>query len=369
MKAVCTIIGIVAFVIVGAVAITMVEQAVDDVDPEWSYDDYRVVENAVSVSGVLEMVETHLGSTIHAKDVGEGTIQYADGSTESVSVHRAKLDVYLITGQSNAAYRAVDPSAAKPLPHLGTAYAWMLEDGLYGQFNTDEAPEMRPMVNLDGTAATGDKAPSFAATVNSITGHKTYWICGAWTNMSIINYNPTNNASKWVYMKDVVNEAMDAVDRSKFDVKTCSWMWIQGEKDSDMSVEEYYDRFVTLNDAILSGELGYKFNHCFISLIQSKWGNPVQAQLQLAHDVPTISIGSDAALDFTVANGLMDADDIHYSQLGDNIIGEDLGSACGHLRSSGMPNTDMLGVLPVVVGIVVGIIAIMAAARLVMGRD
>lgn len=373
MKIVAGIVGIVAFIIVGAWAIPFMEDVVqEDVDvPEWSYDDYKLIDGAVSASGSLEIVSTHMGETVHAVSVGPGTITYTDGRVESVNVGRAVLDVYLMTGQSNACYSSADPSLADPIPKLGTSYAWMRESGDYAKFASTDDPAMRPMVGIDGQALTGDKAPAFAATVTELTGHKVYWICGGWGDMSIASFDP-DGGIVWNYMLQVVSEAMDAIDRQHFDVHTCYYMWIQGEKDRSMPVEEYIERFKEMHDAILSGKLGYTFSHCFISQIMEKWGNAVDALYEIADTVPHVSMGSTAALGFTQANGLLSSDNIHYSQLGDNIIGSDLGTACGELRLQ-EPSTKgtnaLMGILPTIFGITVGVLAVMAAVKLVMGRD
>lgn len=361
------VIGILALVVVGAVAIGITQDVISDEAPEWSYDDYKLIDGVVAASGSLEMIETHLGPTVHAIGVGPGTITYSDGSVMKVDVERAKLDVYLMTGQSNACYYDADPALADPVPDLGEAYAWMLPNGKYGQFILGEIPHMLPMVNIDGSAVTGDKATPFAATVGELTGHKTYWICGGWGGQSITQFDPAGGPI-WLYMKDVVNDAMDAIDRSLFEVKTCYYMWIQGEADRTMAVEEYKDRFIEMHDAIIGGDLGYSFSHCFISLVRG--GNSVQASEELAQELPTVSIGSSAALDFTQENGLVGEDDIHYSQLGDNIIGVDLGTVCGELRGDSPAGTKgLMGIIPIILGVVIGCMAIGLALRALMGRD
>lgn len=375
MNPICSVFGIVIIIIVGGLAISMITPDTTDPTGQWSYDDYRPADGATGASGALELVTAADGSVlIHARDVGRGIIEFPD-RVLNVTVAPAKLDVYLITGQSNSTHSSYDDlSLAEPLPRPGTAYAWMTEDGQFGTFTAGLEPAMRPMVSVDGVAMTGNKAPAFAATANEITGNKTYWICGGLPGVSVGYFDP-NGSAGWNYMKGVVSNAMNAIDSKLFEVHTICYMWVQGETDADMSVERYKEIFLRIHDAMLGGRLGWDFGHCFISLITSQHGgNARQAQLDLAQEYPeTITIATEVADTFTIDNGLMGADGLHYTQMGNNIIGADLGRACGEyaakIADTATVNTSMLKLIPSILAVMIPILALRLIIPLVIGRD
>lgn len=358
------VIPAIVLVVVLVAAFQMLPDAGHDPD-EWEYDDYRQDAEAVAASGSLEIVEAGDIRYVHAKAVGRGSIEYPD-RTVDVTVNRAYLDVYLMLGQSNAGYFRVDPSKAAPLPAPGEAYAFMASDGGYGRggsySETDFA--MRPIVSPEGVAQTGDKAPSFCAAVTQATGHKAYWVCGAWGGQSVTIFTPAS--SGWVYFQGVIDRAMSQVDEELYIVNTVCYMWIQGEHDKDMPVQDYKGYFLRMHEAILSGDLGYEFGHCFISLPNiNDGGNSVEAQMQLAEEHPgTITIASDAASSFTQANGLMSSDDVHYTQRGDNIIGSELGECVGsHYPASVDAWAKAVRLVPLLLA--VGALAVIAFAIIV----
>lgn len=369
MKVIGLVVGVLLLAIVGATSLQILNETTPATS-EWEYDDYKVIPEAVHAGGSLEIVETHLGEAVHARDVGPGTITYADGTTEGVTVDRAILDVFLITGQSNSAYYQADPAQADPLPRIGEAYAWATATGSYGH-NYAGPYSVRPVVDpATGAANIGDKCPSFCAEVSAITGNKVFWICGGWGGVSINTFNPDGGAA-WLYMADTVNSAMAAIDDRLFEVNPCSFIWIQGETDRYMAVESYENKFIDVVDAITHGALGWTFDHCFISLItEFHGGNARQAQIDAAAANPgRITIATDAANSFSEANGLMSSDGIHYSQLGDNIIGSDLGVACGQFEGGNPVNRALLDMMPFLIGIAVGVLALGLVVRALLGRE
>lgn len=369
MKAVAVIVGILALIIVGSVAIAITDD-VANVD-QWSYGEYRTVTDAVSASGSVELV----GDTIHATSVGQGVITLSDGKTIDVDVKKAVLDVLFITGQSNATYitsTAVNDEAA-PVPPPGTAYVWATDSGQYSHFYTEGSqPSFMPMTSPDGESLTGGLAPSFAATYYQDTGRFSYWICGAWGGKSIDHFDP-RDGDVWIYMKDVLSEAVSAVDKSKFELRFGPYVFIQGEFNASTNIDAYKREFMRMHNAILDGDLGEDFNRCVISLPRAEDAtNAVIAQKELAEAHPsTITIATDAADGFTVDNGLMASDDLHYTQAGMNIIGAALGLACAELSGGADTGSarSLMPVIPVIMGIVVGIMAISLALRAIMGRD
>lgn len=313
----------VVMLVIGIQLITSFDDRDPDTYPEWQYDDYKIINGVSSVSGSLEIVTVGSTTYVHAKDLGDGEIIRTDGSVESIKVDKAYLDVFLMTGQSNAAYFQADKTKADPVPAPGTAY-------YYGTSSTfrptyPDGGTFLSMTASDGSAAIGDKATPFAAKYYELTGHKVYWICGATGGRAIATFQPTAGTS-WAWMQSAIYYAMGAIDTDRFIPVIKSYMWIQGEWDKSNPVDYYVEEFLNMNSAILKGKLGIKPDHCFIAKVATKdGGNASIAQVQLARDYPDIiTMATEAADTFTVDNGLMASDDLHYSQLGDNIIGVDL---------------------------------------------
>lgn len=381
VKAVVGIVGIVALVVVGALALEIVtdQTAPENLESVWSYDDYKTIDGVTSATGSLELVETSAGTLVHASDVGIGSY-VVDGVETEVEVSRALLDVVLITGQSNSTYieRFVSNSEASPLPDPGTAYVWARPNGDYSYlYKPGQAPSMMDMVTPDGVARTGSVAPAFASEYTELTGSKMYFVAGGMSSQKVSAFDPETGIS-WGYMRDVLTDALRAVDEDRFVLRGACYLWIQGESDWNTAVDLYKQRFMTMHDAIMRGELGMSFGHCFISLpAQDDSVNAYTAQRQLAAENPgTVTIATDVADTFSVENGLLQSDMLHYTSQGYNMVGERLGESAGaYYAADPLPvpasslDNPLVQLWPVILGIGVGVGAVQFAARLVMGRD
>ena len=325
-----------------AIALAVMVSVVEEYDPDryasrpWEYGDYREAASlggngAVSATGALEMAEIDGVSMVHAKDVGRGIITYRSGAVESVEVGKAKVDVFLLIGQSNANYRpsTADAATVDPKPFPGTAYYYGTAESC-SQWDDPSLNAFMDFALPDGSSRLGDKMPVIAATYHEETGRKMLLIDSAIGGTRIITFVPPDG-DNWVRATTAVTTTMAALEASEYfeATGTYAYMFIQGESDGTHSTTKaaYMERFMKMHDAILAGGLGAEFHHCFISLTHK--GTTSLAQSQLAEDHPdTITVASSAALTFTVENGLMNEDTYHYTQAGDNIIGKDLGSAC-----------------------------------------
>lgn len=319
------IIAMVAAVIVVIVAIPLIPSEPTEDPDGWQYDEYRDATDVTAASGSLEIVTVGDTKYVHAYDLGAGTMTRSDGSVETVDVGRAHLDVCLMLGQSNAAYAHVNLSQT-PVPAPGTAYYYGYANGMYSSIAFASCG-IHSMTSSDGTAATGDKAPAFAIKYSEVTGHRVYFICGAINGKSITTFDP-DGGTTWNYAAEVVEYAIKALDKRYYAYDTIAYMWIQGEADSAMSIEEYKSRFLEMNRAIMDGDLGIPFRHAFISKVRTVSSGT--AQVQLAAEYPDeITMATDMASTFTIDNGLLESDGIHYTQAGDNLIGTALGESMG----------------------------------------
>lgn len=338
----------------------------------WQYDDYALAEDygAQAASGSLELITVGDTQYIHAKSVGSGTITTSEG-TEEITVEKAKLDAVFMYGQSNAAYRNAVPSEADPVPEIGTAYYFGLEDRSgpnASENNTGmdiTSCKFWSMSDDNGDLRIGDKGPAFAATYYNNTGHKVYWINGAIGNKSMQQFLP--GAFMWEYGEDILTAAMDAVDTDCFDLTIHNYMWIQGEANSSTDTTQYKQWFLQMHGALLHGDMGgYAFEDCYMSKVRSTNGvNSSEAQIELSEEYPSIIMATDISDTFTVSNGLMGSDDLHYSQLGNNLIGEALAESMAPGESGANEATyTLLGIIPIVIiAALIGVVVLTTISR------
>lgn len=95
-----------------------------------------------------------------------------------------------------------------------------------------------------------------------------------------------------------------------------------------MSINAYKLAFTEWYEATTGRSDDYVFSDLKIQTIMisqtrdlSGTSNAVTAQKELAQSLADVYLATDIADTFTVANGKMVSDDLHYSQLGDNDIG------------------------------------------------
>lgn len=330
-------VSVIAFSIVGLLLVTgilipfisLADNNDDEVIPFWQYDDYKIIDDIDYVSGSLEIVDGY----VHAKNVGRGTIVYNDGTVENVYVNRAILDVYLILGQSNGAYyneSRYNPELASPIPPRGTAYYYgSPELPVYSENEDLDGYDMYSMTNDDGTAHIGNIECPFAGQYYDNTGHKVYVINGAWSGASILHFVPPDGK---VYQasQTIFKSAIECIDTNLYDFDVKSVIWVQGESDSYISIETYKIRFKSVYDALVEHNSPFKFsNYKFenILIVKTRAVNGINssiAQEELSNELPDVYIATSITDSFTIENGLMNSDNLHYSQLGDNLIGIDV---------------------------------------------
>lgn len=314
-------------VLVAAVIVPITNPSAADAD-EWYYDDYKAMDSVSSVSGALELVTVGDTEYVHANGVGTGTITYDDGDTDTVTVSKAVLDVFFLYGQSNAAGRNGDTSEVDKYPELGTTYYFGYADA-YGPsaalnstgFDVSQC-DMYSLYDSSGDPRVAGLLPDFSYEYQQITGHKVYLINGAIGNKSVLTFDPPSGFM-WTYGDSILTAGLAEIDTTLYDYSCKYYMWIQGEADSGRDVDVYKAQFLEMHDAMLAGDMaGVEFEKCFISKVRAANGaNSSVAQIELAEEYPeTIIMASTASDSFTIANGLMGSDDLHYSQLGNNII-------------------------------------------------
>lgn len=318
--------AVVGILLIGAVLVPIINN--DPANEGWKYDDYREADGVASASGALELITVGSTEYIHASNVGNGTITYTNGTTESVIVNKADLCMLFIMGQSNGEYltQYADPSAADPVPALGEAY----------YYGTDSSPTikeydaadcaMHDMIDSDGSLIVGDIWPSLAASFTDDCGKKAYVVSAAWGGKSITEFTP-ETGEIWQYSVQVLSDAIDAVNTSHYNLVVNNYIWIQGEADENMVKNEYINRFAAMNAAIMSGGLGVDtINACFISKVREERAPVIaEAEIEICETIDNVHMACQLADGFTYDNGYR-ADYSHYTQAGDNLIGAAVGA-------------------------------------------
>ena len=307
----------------------------NDSSAGWQYDDYLESSPGDVVDGeIFELVELGSKKYIHAKSVGTGAINGIP-----VTVNKAVLDLIFSCGQSNATYRNPDIETASPLPKYGTGYYFGTSTKVGAGLGDDSCgidiatQSFQSMYDDTGKLKIGGKSPSFTTRYNMITGHKVYWVNGAVGAKSIEQFLPPSS-QMWTYMDNMLTSAINAVDTERFNLNVHYYLWIQGEINAEIDIEEYMAAFLQMHDAMLGGECGgTQFKGCVISLVRPiNAPNPAEAQLRLAQNHETITMGSVSSQTFTIDNGCVTEDDLHYSQLGNNRLGWELGECIAKLE-------------------------------------
>lgn len=315
------LVAVIAAFIVVVLTATVLVPFLNEVDvSEAEYDDYIEIDPEDSVSGSFEVVTAGTKTYAHATSVGYGEI---DGDKYYVS--KAKLDVFMIMGQSNAAYSYYDVSTASPVASPGETYYF----GTSTQPNTQTVAGtgMYDAVNVDGTAVIGHLEMPFMSKYNELTGHKVYTINTGWNGASISVL--TVGGSHYNYEQRTARNGFDAIDQEHYSIETIGYIWLQGESDAglDTPISEYKADFLNLYNAI-AGKSDDLFTNRFTMdnayIVQTRTArgeNAAEALSELASENEHIYMATEITLTFSVENGTLRDDDLHYTQLGFNQIG------------------------------------------------
>lgn len=332
----------------------------------WQYDDYELAaDNVSSASGALELVTLAGENYIHANGVGEGVITFSDSTTETVTVKKAVLDFYCFNGQSNSTYRSsseeTDPSTADPYPDRGAGY-------FINMFASNTVP--MPLYDDDGEKNVGGNFPSFMATYNDDTNRKMLLTSAGVGGRSILKFQPEQE----MYLRTLtaMNVAYDNYlsNTDYYEPGKKVMIWIQGESDNDnMTADQYQEYFMTFWDGI-NDDGPFKFDYCMISLLTADYPVITDADKQLIDEYANMYLGSDVAQSFTVDNGMLISDGVHYSQAARNILGASLGEKAVYLLShQKIEQDESIIQLYSLVPVLVIVMLVSAVAVIVLKRD
>lgn len=363
------VIGLVVIVVVTALTINVIDADQQTTD-YWEYDDYVIADDVSSVSGALEIVTVSGTQYIHANDVGNGTITYTDGSTKDIDVKKAHLEILFVMGQSNGEYLSqyAVPSDVDPKTEIGTAYYYgSATMPVVKNYDPSECA-MHSMNDSDGSQLIGDIWPTLASSYHEITGQKVYVVSAAWGGMSIDEFDPSTG-DIWTYSVNMITNSTAAIDTDYYDWSLRSYIWIQGEADENMPIGEYKSKFLVMHDAILNGDLGIDtISKCFISKVRTERAPVIaEAEIQLVAENKTIYMATQLADTFTYENGCR-ADYSHYTQKGDNMIGDAVGEYIAYNYYPSYRTNDTVDSLISTIPLFMIIVAVMAAAAFIIKK-
>lgn len=291
------------------------------------YDDYLEVEPGTTASGSLEILTDSGHTYAHAKGLGDGTLTAGENVT-TYSIAKAPLDVFLIMGQSNAAYSYYDVATASPVGSPGTTYYYG-DSTKAMSTNTVTATGMHDAVKLDGSAVIGHIEMPFMTTYHELTGHKIYTINTGYNGAFISQLAP--DGVYYSYEQTVADGGYAAIDLDYYVPNFVGYLWLQGESDAGYETQQvtYVANFLKLMKAINGtstiNRLSEDFTMSQAFVIQTKTtrsATTADALTYLCDNYTNVHMATDVTLGFTVENGLMRSDNLHYSQAGQNIIGE-----------------------------------------------
>lgn len=263
-------------------------------------------------------------------------------------------DVVIIAGQSNAAYREsipyrVDPNiATRELPLSDSLYYYgtltspatyeIIGDPTYDP--TFESYSLHKMCRDSRYIIGGLEAP-LGIGIHNITGHDVIVLNVAVSSATISWLDPDG---VWgTFASGVISHAMDMINAKYHTVNKIGWVCLQGESDMNTSIDAYKTNFIRLMDYMDS----FGFNNGYIvPPRESRGGNAYIAQYDLASEYNNLHISTNIQNSFTVENGLLYGDDLHYTELGRIEIGKAV------VDSMDLPKNDSMSIKPLLYVIV-----------------
>lgn len=323
----------VAVVLTGAVATVVSGDDSSDEEPDifhidtLYYDDYVPCSSDTTIDeGSLEVVTVRGETYVHAIGLGEASVSHGS-EHHTLTIDKAPLDVYMIAGQSNAEHKIFNRTDAEPVGKIGTTYYYGTSSNVITQPTTFTASNygVYDMVGTGKYPIAANVDLPFASSLYDSTGHKVLVVNTGVAGSAVRMWMPGGTC--YEYAKEAFNDALSKVDTEYYDVSVKDYIWIQGEADSGTSVNTYITRFMAMHDAFIGDDAenvfsDTPFKNCLISKVRAVNGvNSSVAEIQLSKNNETIKMATTITDSFTMVNGLMLGDNLHYSQLGDNLIG------------------------------------------------
>lgn len=319
--------------VLAVLCFTVLDSDGQHVDFEMEYEDYKEYDMAgvLGTSGPIEIVTISGTKYIHAIDTGYGKLVKDDSSVVTIKINPAKADIILMNGQSNAAYynytrppSAEDLANTPALPY-GTAFYFGWPDGM-PVFTNDDPSSCELFDFMDpasGSIRVCDKGPEFCRTYAELTGKKAIWISLGIPARRIAAWDQPNG-SAWVQDCRIMDYANAAIKDAPFKIDKVIVLWSQGESDylHSTGYDHYISSFKQLTKAAPGG-WGWKIDAWYLMPGRTAnvgWVNDAFYELARTMDNVFIANSADLIDSFSIDNGCMRFDDLHYTQLGDNAL-------------------------------------------------
>lgn len=314
--------------------------------------------SGATVSGdCAEIVTIGDEQYVRMTDVGTFTVS-SGGDSKEFKVTKAKLDLVLLTGQSNSLfytapsfYSGDSPVAPGKAFYLGTE----TPDGNYAGIPRSSDPSALDSAGIvDVTSDSGSvniaaMYPAFCSGYVEETGHRVLVVNTGVGGQSIYQWLDGYPCDLW--MHDVFDRLDEIVSEGKVELTPTVALWSQGESDSGQTVGWYKYHLEKVLDNLWGGDYGYSFKKVLSVLprhsSRESPTNPAIAQEQVASQQGGFVIASSLPVHFTSAQT---RDGIHYTQTVYGWLGEAFARSAASVMGY-RPVTQSL-VLPIDVGVV-----------------
>lgn len=247
-------------------------------------------------------------------------MDYSDGENDSIYA-------FVIMGQSNAAYNnnvdvsVVNSDGDLTVQPANVSYFFGYNQTSPIKYNANhnllKTAGLFPITDGTHFLIGGYEAP-FSSIFYEKTGQKCMIINVGWDGQSVEMFQPGNEG--YAYANDAVTEAISQATGMGFNVKYGGILWSQGEANRLDSVDDYEKWFTN----VWKGVQKWGFDSLLISQTRSgQGGNASIAQEDLAQKIDGVYMATQVSNTFTIENGLMQTDNMHYTQAGRIIIAED----------------------------------------------
>lgn len=333
MNGIKTFAVIISLLFISTGAVIIADSSDAAITKDLHYDDYIKCSSKAVATGSVEVVTINNITYVHADSIGTGS--YTDkGVTYNVNVTKADLIVILMCGQSNGAYTyRAESDKVDTFTNLGQCYYYgdsvspvtinnWSDSGSYGVYDMMDSPTAAHVGGID---------EPMAVKINKETGSKVLVINTCISGMQISKFLP--RTSNYTWAQNCFNDAISNIDTDCYNITDYGMFWIQGESNPDTAIATYQTYFsriwATMNhgvspdvsDADYYFSDDHTFTQCVISLVRQSGLNACCAQIQLSAAADDVSIGIWSCDQFTVENGLLYNDNVHYTQKGRNIVG------------------------------------------------
>lgn len=275
-------------------------------------------------------------------------------STEADDVNT--IDIILIDGQSNGAYYSNNVSRCDPAivnQELGAPDHKAL---YYGTQNSSsrtvsDSSTIRNMYRSGEWKIGGEEAGLAYYLMQK--NHRDVLVLNIARGATGIQELATGET--WTNGRAVIEAALAEIDQMYEAKNFVGWVMIHGEADRNQSKAYYKQYFNILDDNL--AQLG--FEQCYFALPRYSWGlNAYDAMLELAASDPNIHIATDITSTFTVANGLLNTDDLHYTQKGRLVLARAIIADIPANPNADSNNNQLWQIIPVLLFISVIVLAI-----------